>query len=84
MTAARLRQRHLALTTTPERGDLVVYNNDEHIEFFVEWVTPNVSFRAVGGNSSSHDGSRSNGGEVAVNTRFLKDAKFPASCFIPR
>jgi hypothetical protein len=82
VTAARQRQRQLALTTTPERGDLVVYNNDEHIEFFVEWVTPNVSFKAVGGNTSSHDGSRSNGGEVAVNTRFVKDPKFPASYFI--
>jgi peptidoglycan hydrolase-like protein with peptidoglycan-binding domain len=82
VSAAKQRQRGLALTTTPERGDLVVYNHDEHIEFFVEWVTPNVSFRAVGGNTSSHDGSRSNGGEVAVNTRFVKDAKFPASYFI--
>jgi hypothetical protein len=82
VTAAKQRQRHLALTTTPERGDLVVYNTHEHIEFFIEWVTPNVSFRAVGGNTSSHDGSRSNGGEVAVNQRFVKDQHFPASYFI--
>ena len=80
--AAKRRERHLALTTTPERGDLVVYNKDEHIEFFLEWVTPNESFRAVGGNTSAHDGSRSNGGEVAVNTRLVKDPRFPASYFI--
>jgi hypothetical protein len=80
--AAKRRERNLALTTQPERGDLVVYNNDEHIEFFVEWVTPGESFKAVGGNTSSHDGSRSNGGEVAENTRFVKDARFPASYFI--
>jgi peptidoglycan hydrolase-like protein with peptidoglycan-binding domain len=80
--AARRRERHLALTKTPERGDLVIYNKDEHIEFFVEWVTKNESFRAVGGNTSAHDGSRSNGGEVAVNQRFVKDARFPASYFI--
>ena len=80
--AARRRERHLALTKTPERGDLVIYNKDEHIEFFVEWVTPNESFRAVGGNTSAHDGSRSNGGEVAVNQRLVRDARFPASYFI--
>ncbi len=80
--AARRRERGLALTTSPERGDLVIYNKDEHIEFFVEWVTPNESFRAVGGNTSGHDGSRSNGGEVAVNQRLVKDPRFPASYFI--
>jgi len=80
--AARLRERGLALTKTPERGDLVIYNKDEHIEFFVEWVTPNESFRAVGGNTSSHDGSRSNGGEVAVNQRLVRDPRFPATYFI--
>jgi hypothetical protein len=80
--AARRRERHLALTKTPERGDLVIYNKDEHIEFFVEWVTPNESFRAVGGNTSAHDGSKSNGGEVAVNQRIVRDPRFPATYFI--
>ncbi len=80
--AARRRERHLALTKTPERGDLVIYNKDEHIEFFVEWVTPNESFLAVGGNTSGHDGSRSNGGEVARNQRSVRDPHFPASYFI--
>ena len=80
--AARRRERQLALTKTPERGDLVIYNKDEHIEFFVEWVTPNESFRAVGGNTSAHDGSRSNGGEVAVNQRLVRDPRFPASFFV--
>jgi hypothetical protein len=82
VAAARRRERHLALTKTPERGDLVIYNKDEHIEFFVEWVTPNESFRAVGGNTSGHDGSRSNGGEVAVNQRLVRDPRFPVSYFI--
>jgi hypothetical protein len=80
--AAKKRERHLALTKTPERGDLVIYNNDEHIEFFVEWVTPNQVFRAVGGNTSAHDGSKSNGGQVAVNQRPVRDAHFPATYFI--
>jgi hypothetical protein len=80
--AARRRERHLALTKTPERGDLVIYNKDEHIEFFVEWVTKNESFRAVGGNTSAHDGSKSNGGQVAVNQRLVRDPRFPATYFI--
>ena len=80
--AARRRERRLALTKTPERGDLVIYNKDEHIEFFVEWVTQNESFRSVGGNTSAHDGSRSNGGQVAVNQRLVNDPRFPASYFI--
>jgi len=81
--AAKARQRGLAITTSPERGDLVIYNNGEHIEFFVEWMKqPNMSFQAVGGNTSAHDGSRSNGGEVATNERFVKDPHFPVSYFI--
>jgi len=80
--AAKRHERGLAITTDPEPGDIVIYNKDEHIELFVEWVKPNVTFKAVGGNTSSHDGSRSNGGEVAVNTREVKDARFPASYFI--
>ena len=80
--AAKKRERHLALTKTPERGDLVIYNNDEHIEFFVEWVTPNESFRAVGGNTSAHDGSKSNGGQVAANQRLVRDPHFPATYFV--
>jgi hypothetical protein len=80
--AARKRERHLALTKTPERGDLVIYNKDEHIEFFLEWVTKNESFRAVGGNTSAHDGSKSNGGQVAVNQRLVRDARFPATYFV--
>ena len=79
--AARKRERHLALTKHPERGDLVIYNKDEHIEFFVEWVTKNESFKAVGGNTSAHDGSKSNGGQVALNTRPVR-GNFPASYFV--
>jgi hypothetical protein len=67
--AAKNGQRHLALTTEPEPGDIVIYNGDEHIEFFVKWVDKGTTFKAVGGNTSAHDGSPSNGGEVAVNTR---------------
>jgi hypothetical protein len=79
--AARKRERHLALTKEPERGDLVIYNKDEHIEFFVEWVTKNESFKAVGGNTSAHDGSKSNGGQVALNTRPVR-GNFPATYFV--
>src|SRR5712691_1171150 len=38
--AAKNRQRGLAITKEPERGDLVIYHENEHIEFFVEWVNP--------------------------------------------
>jgi hypothetical protein len=79
--AARKRERHLALTKEPERGDLVIYNKDEHIEFFVEWVAKNESFKAVGGNTSAHDGSKSNGGQVALNTRPVR-GNFPATYFV--
>jgi hypothetical protein len=79
--AARRRERHLALTTQPERGDLVVYNKDEHIEFFLEWVRPGESFKAVGGNTSTGDGSPSNGGAVGLNTRY-RTGNFRATCFV--
>jgi len=80
--AAMARQRGLAVTTSPERGDLVIYNNGEHIEFFVEWGSPNDWFYAVGGNTSTSDGSRSNGGAVAENKRWVKDPHFPVTHFI--
>jgi hypothetical protein len=79
--AARTGQRHLALTTDPEPGDIAIYNGDEHIEFFVKWVQKGATFQAVGGNTSAHDGSPSNGGEVAVNTR-SRTGSFRATCFI--
>lgn len=79
--AARNGQRHLALTTDPEPGDIAIYNGDEHIEFFVEWVEKGKTFKAVGGNTSAHDGSPSNGGEVAVNTR-SRSGGFRATCFV--
>jgi hypothetical protein len=79
--AAKHGQRHLALTTDPEPGDIVIYNGDEHIEFFVDWVDKPNTFKAVGGNTSAHDGSPSNGGEVAVNTR-SRSGGFRATCFI--
>ena len=81
VTAARHGQRHLALTTDPEPGDIVIYNGDEHIEFFVKWLKRGETFKAVGGNTSSKDGSPSNGGEVAVNTR-SRSGSFRATCFI--
>jgi hypothetical protein len=80
--AAKRHERGLAITTDPERGDIVIYNNDEHIEFFVEWVSPNRTFRAVGGNTSGQAGSRSNGGEVAENVRSIADPGFPVSYFV--
>jgi hypothetical protein len=79
--AARHRQRGLALTSHPEPGDLVVYKTDEHVGIFVRWLTVGQTFQDVGGNTSSHDGSPSNGGEVARNTRYVH-GPFPASYFI--
>jgi hypothetical protein len=81
VNAARNRQRQLGVTMEPERGDLVIYNGDEHIEFFLEWVEKGRSFRAVGGNTSASDGSPSNGGAVAVNTRYTT-GKFRATSFV--
>lgn len=80
--AARHAQRHLALTTNPEPGDLVAYNGDEHIAFFVKWINREKGvFQDVGGNTSAHDGSPSNGGECAVNTRSTT-GHFRATAFI--
>lgn len=79
---ARRGHRHLALTQHPQFGDLVAYDHDRHIEFFVQWLNPmRGEFQAVGGNTSAHDGSPSNGGEVAINTRYTHGA-FPATAFI--
>jgi hypothetical protein len=78
---ARLGHRHLALTSNPQPGDLVDYNNGEHIEFFERWTSPGTTFSAIGGNTSSHDGSYSNGGEVARNTRYVH-GNFPVTHFI--
>ena len=39
------------------------------------------AFKAVGGNTSAHDGSKSNGGQVALNTRPVRGT-FPASYFV--
>src|SRR4051794_1051059 len=80
--AAKRHERGLAITTDPERGDIVIYNHDEHIEFFVEWVQKGVTFKAVGGNTSVGDGSPNNGGAVGLNVRPVKSATFPASYFI--
>lgn len=80
--AARAGQRHLALTSDPEPGDAVIYENDRHIEFFVQWIDrPAGSFVAVGGNTSGQDGSYNNGGEVAKNTRYTK-GNFPVTQFV--
>lgn len=80
--AAAHGQRHLSLTNDPEPGDLVAYNRDEHIEFFDGWIDRAAgSFRAVGGNTSAHDGSPANGGEVAENTRSTS-GPFKATAFV--
>jgi hypothetical protein len=79
---ARHGHRHLALTSNPEYGDIVCYAGDVHTAFFVEWTDrKNGAFRDVGGNTSSHDGSPSNGGEVAENIRYTHGS-FPATAFI--
>jgi len=80
--AAKRHERGLAITTDPEPGDIVIYNRDEHIELFVEWVQKGVSFKAVGGNTSTGTGSPSNGGAVGLNVRTIKNPKFPVSYFI--
>ena len=80
--AAKRHERGLAITYEPERGDLVIYEEDGHIEFFVEWVKQGVSFTAVGGNTSPGDGSPSNGGAVAVNVRTILNPRFPVSYFV--
>lgn len=81
--AARSGAHHLAITSAPEKGDLAVYANGEHIEFFIEWINQAEGvFKAVGGNTSSHDGSFNNGGEVAINTRYVHASNFPVTNFI--
>lgn len=81
VAAAKARERHLSLTHDPEPGDLAIYEHDKHIEFFVRWINRGISFQAVGGNTSAHDGSYNNGGEVATNTRYVTGA-FPVTNFI--
>ena len=82
--AARHGGHHLALLTDitkAEKGDLVIYENGQHIEFFIEWINKGVSFRAVGGNTSSSGGSYNNGGEVGENVRYVRGS-FPATQFV--
>lgn len=80
--AARNGERHLALTSNPELGDAVIYEYDKHIEFFIEWVDRTAGkFLAVGGNTSSSDGSYNSGGEVAENTRYIH-GHFPVTNFV--
>lgn len=70
VAAAVAGDRHLSITENPEFGDLVIYEHDEHIEFWVKWVDRAAgTFESVGGNTSSSDGSYNNGGEVGHNTR---------------
>lgn len=79
--AARAGERHLSITTAPEPGDLATYAGDEHIEFFNGWETSGHSFHSVGGNTSSSDGSPSNGGIVAENLRYVTGG-FPVTAFV--
>jgi CHAP domain-containing protein len=62
----------LALTKTPERGDLVLYCWDgsavpEHTGLFEGWTTQGVSFGAIEGNTAL--GNDANGGEVMRRQR---------------
>jgi len=83
VNAAQTGSHHLALTSSPQKGDLAIYNHVDHIEFFVEWIDQaNGVFKAVGGNTSASNGSYNNGGEVAVNTRYVHDAGFPVTNFV--
>lgn len=82
VSAARRGERHLAITSQPEPGDGVIYEYDKHIELFVQWIDQSKgSFVAVGGNTSGHDGSYNNGGEVAENVRYVS-GNFPVTHFI--
>lgn len=70
--AAAGAQRGLSFTTDPKPGDLVLYGTSEHVEFFEHWVDrSNGIFQALGGNTSSGDGSYSSGGEVASKPRHV-------------
>jgi hypothetical protein len=75
--AARSGERHLAITDNPELGDVVIYEYDEHIEFFIQWIDrPTGSFLSVGGNTAQlNTGSYNNGGEVAENVRYVNGNK---------
>jgi CHAP domain len=68
---ARNGRNGLSLTSTPEAGDLVIYDwnrdaNPDHIGIFEKWVSA-TQFSAREGNTSIN--SDSNGGEVMRRTR---------------
>lgn len=74
--AAESHTHGLSLTSAPTPGDLVIYNKNEHVEEFEEWIDQSAgTFWAVGGNTSSSDGSYNNGGEVARNQRSINGTR---------
>ena len=62
-------------------GDLVLFGNNEHIEFVV-CKNDDGSYTTIGGNTSPEEsGSQSNGGCVAMRTRYTT-GDFPITSFI--
>lgn len=64
---ARAGRNGLAVTTKPQRGDIVLYDWDDdgvadHVGLFDEWVVEGSTFKSVEGNTSPTDSS--NGGMV--------------------
>jgi hypothetical protein len=62
-------------------GDIVLFGNNEHIEIVVS-KNSDGSYTTIGGNTSSDTaGSQSNGGCVALKTRYTTGG-FPITSFI--
>ena len=62
-------------------GDIVLFANNEHIELVVS-RNSDGSYTTIGGNTSTEDaGSQSNGGCVAMRTRYTS-GQFPITSFI--
>jgi len=67
----------LSFTTDPKPGDLAVYGGDDHVEFFERWIDRSRGiYQAIGGNTTSGDGSYNNGGEVASKPRYVQGTAY--------
>lgn len=66
------------LTTNPQAGDIVLFDWDgdgwsDHTGIFNQWIKPNETFTAWEGNTSPFNNS--NGGQVLLRTRSVKEVK---------
>lgn len=61
-------------------GDIVLFGSNEHIEIVVS-NNGDGTYTTIGGNTSASDGSQSNGGCVALKTRYTTGS-FPITSFI--